>query len=176
MIPIDSGRLAADGGITAFLDDLRRSDVASRVWWPGLALRADRMHATLAGGLGEGSDLPAQLAQNIEVMVRGPWIGRFNTGRIYLPVQAADMASATALARLRTRTGADHCPLLAGYVQLTGDVAGDSYRQLRDIVTAHRSRIAVRLPLSELWLMDTMDDLVLRSRLAARIPCGRAPR
>ncbi|WP_327705534.1 hypothetical protein [Streptomyces decoyicus] len=172
VIPIDSGRLAADGGITAFLDDLRRSAVASLVWWPGLALRADRMHATLVGGLGEGSDLPARLAQHIEVMVRGPWIGRFNTGRVYLPVQAADKASATALAQLRTRTGADHRPLLAGYVQLTDDVTGDAYRQLRDIVATHQSRIAVRLPLSELWLMDTMDDLVLRSRLAARIPLG----
>ncbi|BDH14012.1 hypothetical protein [Streptomyces hygroscopicus] len=170
VIPIDSGRLAADDGITAFLDDLRRSDVASLVWWPGLALRADRMHATLVGGINEGGELPAQLAPRIEVMVRGPWIGRFNTGRIYLPVQAADLASATALARLRTRAGADHRPLLAGYVQLTDDVTGDSYRQLRDLVATHQSRIAVRLPLSELWLMDTMDDLVLRSRLAARIP------
>ncbi|MFD0162592.1 hypothetical protein ACFVJH_00280 [Streptomyces decoyicus] len=86
------------------------------------------------------------------------------------------MASATALARLRTRTGADHRPLLAGYVQLTGDVTGDAYRQLRDIVATHQSRIAVRLPLSELWLMDTMDDLVLRSRLAGRIPLGSGGR
>ena len=75
-------------------------------------------------------------------------MGRFNTGRIYLPVQAADVASATALAQLRMRTGADHRPLLAGYVQLTGDVTGDAYRQLRDIVATHQSRIAVRLPLS----------------------------
>ncbi|MFJ5802031.1 hypothetical protein [Streptomyces decoyicus] len=54
-------------------------------------------------------------------------------------------------------------------MQLTDDVTGESYRQLRDIVATHQSRIAVRLPPSELWLMDTMDDLVLRSRLAARI-------
>ncbi|KOG39912.1 hypothetical protein [Streptomyces decoyicus] len=54
-------------------------------------------------------------------------------------------------------------------MQLTDDVTGESYRQLRDIVATHQSRIAVRLPLSELWLLDTMDDLVLRSRLAARI-------
>ncbi|MFF8785532.1 hypothetical protein [Streptomyces sp. NPDC015125] len=170
VIPIDSRRLAADTGITAFLDDLRRSDVASLVWWPGLAMRADRMHATLVGGLEEGAAFPAPRDQRIEVTVRGPWIGRFNTGRIYLPVQASDVASATALAQLRTRTGADHRPLLAGYLQLSGDVTGDSYRQLRDIVATHQNRIAVRLPLSELWLMDTMDDLVLRSHLAARIP------
>ncbi|BCK67531.1 hypothetical protein Srufu_014840 [Streptomyces libani subsp. rufus] len=170
VIPIDSLRLAADPGVTAFVDDLRRSDVASLVWWPGLALRADRMHATLVGGLEKGAELPVQLTQRIEVRVRGPWIGRFNTGRIYLPVQAADVESATALAQLRLRTHADHRPLLAGYLQLTDDVTGDSYRQLRDIVATHQSSIAVHLSLSELCLMDTMDDLVLRSHLAARIP------
>ncbi|MGW3014322.1 hypothetical protein ACWC9R_36670 [Streptomyces sp. NPDC001219] len=170
VIPIDSSRLAADAGITAFLSDLRQSDLASRVWWPGLALRADRMHATLVGGLEEGTEIPAQLSQRISVTVRGPWIGRFNTGRIYLPVQAADRVSATALAQLRTHTQAPHRPLLAGYLQLTDEVTGDAYRQLRDLVAAHQSRIAVHLPLSELWLMDTMDDLVLRSHLAARVP------
>ncbi|WP_328691743.1 hypothetical protein OG879_34900 [Streptomyces caniferus] len=170
VLPIDSGRLAADAGFTAFLDDLRGSDVTSLVWWPGLAMRADRLHATLAGGLDRGQELPAQLASRIDVVVRGPWVGRFNTGRIYLPVQAADVASATALAQVRTRTGAAHRPLLAGCVQLTDEVTGDAYRQLRDIVATHQSRIAVHMPLSELWLMDTMDDLVLRSRLAARIP------
>ncbi|SEE96997.1 hypothetical protein SAMN05428954_4873 [Streptomyces sp. 2112.3] len=170
VVPVDSRRLAADTGITAFLDDLRRSEVASSVWWPGVAMRADRMHATLVGGLQEGAELPARLDRRIEVLVRGPWIGRFNTGRIYLPVQAADRASATALAQLRTRTGAEHRPLLAGYLQLSGDVTGAAYHRLRAIVATHQNRIAVRLPLSELWLMDTMDDLVLRSHLAARIP------
>ncbi|MER0480009.1 hypothetical protein ABR737_16960 [Streptomyces sp. Edi2] len=170
VIPIDSRRLAADPGITAFLDDLRRSDVAPLIWWPGLALRADRMHATLAGGLEGSPELLAHPAPPIEVIVRGPWIGRFNTGRIYLPVQAADAESATALSQLRTRTGAPHRPLLAGYLQLTDDVTGTTYRQLHDLVTTHRSRIAVRLPLTELWLMDTMDDLVLRSHLTTRIP------
>ncbi|MGX1760051.1 hypothetical protein ACWIG5_24595 [Streptomyces lydicus] len=170
VIPLDSHRLAADPGITAFLDDLRRSDVAPLIWWPGLALRADRMHATLAGGLEETPEFHAHSIPHIEVIVRGPWIGRFNTGRIYLPVQAADAESATTLARLRTRTGAPHRPLLAGCLQLTDDVTGTAYRQLRDLVTTHQSRIAVRLPLTELWLMDTMDDLVLRSHLTTRIP------
>ncbi|MEU6326745.1 hypothetical protein ABZ851_05565 [Streptomyces sp. NPDC047049] len=170
VIPLDGRRLAADPAVTAFLDDLRHSDVAPLVWWPGLALRADRMHATLAGGLTETPELLAGPTPHIEVIVRGPWVGRFNTGRIYLPVQAADTESATALAHLRTRTGAPHRPLLAGYLQLTDDVTGTPYRQLRDLVTTHQSRIAVRLPLTELWLMDTMDDLVLRSHLTTRIP------
>ncbi|MFE1763640.1 hypothetical protein ACFW81_05405 [Streptomyces angustmyceticus] len=179
VLPLDSRRLAADAGLASFLDALRRSDAGSLVWWPGLALRADRLHATLAGGLEGGRDLSAllRLARRVDVVVRGPWIGRFNTGRIYLPVQAADVAAATALARLRTRLGAAHRPLLAGYVQFTGEVTGDAYRQLRDLVATHQSRIAVRMPLSALWLMDTMDDLVLRSRVVARVPLrnGAAP-
>ncbi|MFK0261380.1 hypothetical protein ACIQU1_08605 [Streptomyces angustmyceticus] len=170
VIPIDGRRLAADAALASFLDALRRSDAGSLVWWPGLSLRADRLHATLAGGLEGGGELPSRLEPRIEVVVRGPWIGRFNTGRIYLPVQAADVASATALAHLRTRLGAEHRPLLAGYLQLTGEVSGDAYQRLRELVATYQSRIAVRMPLSALWLMDTMDDLVLRSRVVTRVP------
>jgi hypothetical protein len=174
VVPLDGHRLAGDAGVAAFLDELRCSTIGPSVWWPGLDRRVDRVHATLAAGLEGQPDLAAGGPPPVTVTVRGPWIGRFNTGRIYLPVQAADAVSAHALARVRDRVGAPHRPLLAGYLQLTADITGDDYRLLRDLVARYQRRVAVDLALTELWVMDTMDDLVLRSRTAARIPLSAA--
>jgi len=37
-----------------------------------------------------GADEPRELDEAIDLVVRTPRIGRFNTGRIYLPVKPAD--------------------------------------------------------------------------------------
>jgi hypothetical protein len=168
-IPIDDAALRADADFTAFLDDLRRA-LGPAVWWPGLQLRADRVHATLAPDLGIHADLPDEPLAAVHLAVRGPWIGRINTGRIYLPVQATDAGSARQLEAVRARLGAEHRPLLAGYLQLTGDIGGEQYAALRELVSRHQTRIHVSVIPAELWLMDTMDDLVLRSHVAKRAP------
>lgn len=136
----------------AFLSALAGSGLFGLVWWRGLELRADRVHATLV----HGSDEPRALDVPIDLMVRGPWIGQFNTGRIYLPVEPADERAARALAVER--------PLLAGYLQLTADVTGDDYAELRDLVaTFQPMRMPVRV--HRFQVLETMDDLALRSRI-----------
>ncbi len=55
-------------------------------------------------------------------------------------------------------------PLLAGYLQLTADVTGADYAELRDLVTTFQSlRMPVRV--HHLQVLETMDDLALRSRI-----------
>lgn len=138
-----------------FLSALADSSLGELVWWRGLELRADRVHATLV----HGSDEPRNLDVPIDLVIRGPWIGQFNTGRIYLPVEPADERAALALAADR--------PLLAGYLQLTADVTGDAYTELRHIVATFQPlRIPVRVP--HLHVLETMDDLALRSRILPR--------
>ena len=135
-----------------FLSALAASEVAGLVWWRGLDLRADRVHATLAHGSEELRALDAP----IDVVVRGPWVGRFNTGRIYLPVEPADERASLAL-------GVDR-PLLAGYLQLTADVTGDAYLELRELVrTFQPLRMPVRV--HGFHVLETMDDLALRSHV-----------
>lgn len=138
-----------------FLSALADSGLAELVWWRGLELRADRVHATLV----HGSDEPRNLDTPIDLVVRGPWIGQFNTGRIYLPVEPADERAALALAVER--------PLLAGYLQLTADVTGNAYAELRDIVATFQP---VRMPVqvAHFHVLETMDDLALRSRIVHR--------
>ncbi|QNE16901.1 hypothetical protein F1D05_02030 [Kribbella qitaiheensis] len=142
----------ADPRPEAFLKALAGSRLAGLIWWRGLELRADRLHATLV----HGSDEPRQLDAPIDLVIRGPWIGRYNIGRIYLPVEPADEQAALALAVER--------PLLAGYLQLTEDVTGDAYAELRDLVATFRT---LRMPtrVHRLHVLETMDDLALRSRV-----------
>ncbi|MEV4759994.1 hypothetical protein AB0J86_33530 [Micromonospora sp. NPDC049559] len=179
VVPIDGHLVAADPQMRAFLTELARSAVGKLVWWQGLVLRADRTHATLVpDNQSEPDPDPSSGGSSggVMVLVRGPWIGRMNTGRIYLPVQAADRHCATYLAQVRARAGAERRPLLAGYLQLTGAVTGAGYRELRDLVATYQS-MAIPMPVRQLWVMDTMDDLVLRSEVTARIPltANRAP-
>jgi hypothetical protein len=142
----------ADPRPEAFLSALADSGLSGLVWWRGLELRADRVHATLV----HGSDEPRALDAPIDLVVRGPWIGQYNTGRIYLPVEPADERAALALAVER--------PLLAGYLQLTADVTGDNYAELRDLVrTFQPARMPVRV--HQFQVLETMDDLALRSRI-----------
>jgi hypothetical protein len=136
----------------SFLSALAASSLANLVWWRGLDLRADRVHATLV----HASDQPRALDAPIDLIIRGPWIGQFNTGRIYLPVEPADEPAAQALAVQN--------PLLAGYLQLTADVTGAAYTELRDLIATYQPlRFPVRVP--HLQVLETMDDLALRSRI-----------
>ncbi|MFC7241730.1 hypothetical protein ACFQO7_04465 [Catellatospora aurea] len=169
VLPVDDAALRADAVFGAFLDDLRAA-LGSRVWWPGLALRADRVHTTLAPELNPAATLPETPLPAVRLIVRGPWVGRHNTGRVYLPVQAADSASVRRLDEVRALVGAERRPMLAGYLQLTGDLRGEPYAALRRLVRHYQTRVRVPLSPAELWLMDTMDDLVLRSRVVQRVP------
>jgi hypothetical protein len=122
------------------------------VWWRGLELRADRVHATLV----HGSDELRTLDAPIDLVVRGPWIGQTNTGRLYLPVEPADERATLALAAER--------PLLAGYLQLTADVIGENYAELRDLMATFQP-VRMQLRVHRLHVLETMDYLALRSRI-----------
>ncbi|GAA1402037.1 hypothetical protein ACFQZ4_47585 [Catellatospora coxensis] len=171
VLPVDDAALRADAVFAAFLDELRDA-LGPQVWWPGLALRADRVHTTLAPELDPATTLPGAPLPPINLIVRGPWVGRHNTGRVYLPVQAADGTSVRRLEAVRALVGAERRPMLAGYLQLTGDLTGEPYAAMRRLVRHYQTRVRVPITPSELWLMDTMDDLVLRSRIVQRVPCG----
>ncbi|MEV6520838.1 hypothetical protein AB0M43_02720 [Longispora sp. NPDC051575] len=170
-VPIDSGRLLADPAFTEFLDALRDSDLAGDLWWDGLAARADRVHATLAPDIGAAVVDPQEEGP-IVVTVRGPWVGRHNTGRIYLPVEVPSPADRRTLAAVRDRLGAEHRPLLAGYLQLRSELDCRRYERLRSVVREHQHRVAVPMAVDHLAVRATMDNLVLRSQITDRIRLG----
>ncbi|TQK68579.1 MULTISPECIES: hypothetical protein [unclassified Nocardioides] len=172
VVPLPKSLLEAPS-VRAFLADLAASAAAPAVWFAGIQARADRMHATLAPGVSDvGGVLPDAARRPLDMVVRGPWVGRYNRGRIYLPVEPADAATTAALAALATHVGAPFRPLLAGFVQLRQDVTAAAYDGLRSLVAHHRERLVVPLRVDEVHLTETMDDLVLRSRVVERIALG----
>jgi hypothetical protein len=169
VVPLPAS-LLEEPAVQAFLADLGACAAAPAVWFAGIATRADRMHATLAPGVDDvDGPLPDAARRPLDLVVRGPWVGRFNRGRVYLPVEPAAPATNTALTALATHWGAPARPLLAGFVQLRRALTGAAYDGLRGVVADHRERLAVRLRVDELHVTETMDDLVLRSRVAERI-------
>ncbi len=174
VLPIDSLVLRRDRTFMSFLDELSSGDLASAIWWEGLALRSDRVHATLAPAIGETA-IQAPTGSPIVITVRGPWIGRFNIGRIYLPVEVPHPAARTLLREVRDQLGARHQPLLAGYLQLTRGLEGSRYEHLKAVVREYQSRVAVDITIDHLAVTETMDDLVLRSRVVDRVRLTGTP-
>ncbi|WP_328525268.1 hypothetical protein [Kribbella sp. NBC_00359] len=54
--------------------------------------------------------------------------------------------------------------MLAGYLQLTADVTGADYAELRDLVTTFQP-LQMPVRVHHLQVLETMDDLALRSRI-----------
>jgi hypothetical protein len=55
-------------------------------------------------------------------------------------------------------------PLLAGYLQLTADVTGDDYAELRDLVATFQP-VRMQVRVHRFQVLETMDDLALRARI-----------
>lgn len=170
VVPIEAAAVSADRGIVEFLAALEDGPAAAMVWWTGIARRSDRLHATVCGAIDHDATIPDMAGETMLAVVRGPWIGRINTGRVYLPVEFPDADDRRRLTELRDHFDVPHRPLLAGYLQLTDDVIGPAYLHLRELIGTYQSAVHVPLAVSALQLMETMDDLALRSRVVDTIP------
>ena len=148
---------SADSALRPLLDligDLHRQD-AEYDWAGAEALTPDERHQKRHLPLVDNrhrSDLSQE---------------RMAPGEFWPPVRsvAADPGSAAALADLRRRFGGQHRPLLAGFLQLTDGVTGHACEQLREIVADYQRRFVIPITVPSVAVIDTMDDLLLRSRV-----------
>ncbi len=168
--------------LAGFLADLAASSAGSTVWFDGLRARAGRVHATLVSGIDLTGRSPEYLRQTstcssdgVDVVVHGPWIGHWNSGRIYLPLSAADDRSERVIRDARRRWGGQEGVLLAGFLQLERDVTDEAYAALRELISRYREAVRITVHVPELAIMETMDDLVLRSQVVARQPFPEEP-
>lgn len=171
LFPLHDAQLAGEGQITAFLDDLRDSIVSPYVWWRGLEERRGLVHCNLHPRLDDRA-APAVPSHPLAATVLAPWMGRANPGRIYLPVSLNDPNGRDEVRRMRAESGAPQTPLLAGYVQLTDELDATTTRTLALLLRHHRDRIHIPVTLDRLWIVDTMDSLLLRSRLVEELHFG----
>jgi hypothetical protein len=172
VLPIDAVAVGTDPAIGQFVADLRDGPAAGLVWWEGLARRAERLHATVCGAIDSEANPPDIAGETMLAVVRGPWIGRVNTGRIYLPVEIPDAADRRRLVSVRDHYDVPHRPLLAGYLQLTDDLYGAAFVALRQLILEFQEAANIPLAVTALTVLETMDDLALRSRVVGTIAIG----
>lgn len=172
LLPIDEAALSGNAVLSEFLAALRDSAAGACVWWPGLALRQDRVHCNIQPDLASWQVTTDPLNAPLEIVVRGPWIGRLNPGRIYLPVEIPDPCHQQRFAGLRTSLGAAHDPMIAGFLQLAEEVTARKYAELRNLVHEYQDKIRIPVQADRMWVLETMDSLILRSRIAQTVRFG----
>jgi hypothetical protein len=171
---LTSGR--AYGG---FAEDLAASSVQPKLSGEITERRRDRLHATVAGGLREGD-----LARTIEVAGRfleehgpvrvrvlGPFVGRKNTGRIYLPVIPEMIGGEQAFGLLQARLGLPVSNFYAvGLLNLAEELNPAETRELSGLIGKWQNTVLLETRLPRLEILGTHDDLVLSGRRVAGIP------
>lgn len=140
--------------------------------------RRDRLHATISGGLTHTdlekvTDGAARfLGQHgpLRIRVLGPFLGRKNTGRIYLPVVPELLDGEQAFGRLQAELGLKVTGFyVVGLFNLAGELDASETRELAQLVEKWQETVLLETELRRLQILGTHDDLVLSGRCLAEI-------
>jgi hypothetical protein len=179
VLPVSAAELAGSAGFREMEDQLRRSIVAPKISWDIVERRKDRLHATIAGSLGEGEPAPvlppdalAALARlgPLRVQLRGLFSGNVNRGRLYLkayPETCDGQNPFQLIQRLLGRTATDL--YVVGLYNLTDHLTPDEATVLAQIIERWWQQDLLEITVHELWLLSSCDDLVLDSRIENHI-------
>ncbi len=176
VVPLPARELAGSAAFRKLEDTLRHSPFSGKIAWDIVAQRADRLHATLAGSLGEGDAaplLPAHALAGLEpfkVRIQGLFSGTINRGRLYLKVYPEMRGGENVLHRIQRLLGRPPTDLyLIGLYNLTDHLTADETAVLATIIESWWSEPLLVVEVTELWLLSSCDDLVLDSRIEQRI-------
>lgn len=169
------------------LQRLSNSSFAGKVDFDLINTRAPNLHCTLVGDVHPGLDLRTRANQELRgaqiftPILHGPFIGRFNRGRIYFPLEFDVVADQRVLDRVNAVFKRDRPHFAAvGLVNLRDELDPPEAHQLVDML-ADLQLPRARLPISNLSWTSTHDDLTLEMRrletiaLAAKETTWQAP-
>lgn len=181
VVPVDAGELAASEAFRDFEAELRASSFGDRVAWQIGRERASKLHATIVGGLAE-TDLrrcaaaaAAALAPmgKIALRIGGPFLGRINTGRIYLPVYPSRHDGKDVFALVQQACGVRLTRFyVVGCYHFSIALTAEETAELAGLADRWQRRILAEMPVRSLALQATNDDLALSGRIVATIPVG----
>ncbi|MEN5084046.1 hypothetical protein ABE438_16320 [Bosea sp. TWI1241] len=177
MLPAEA--LAASPAFAAFEAELRAAPFAAKIAWDLQPKRADRLHATVVGTLSRGT--PPLIAPEtrralaalgpFEVVLRGPFSGTVNRGRLYLRTYPALGDGANPLQVIQQEFGRAPGDLwLVGLYNLVADLDAAETAALGHLVARWWDRDLLRLTVRDLAVMGAHDDLVLDSRIVETLP------
>lgn len=183
VVPVPWDALSASREFQELERDLRGAPFAAKIAWEVMARRRDRLHATLSGSLTIGRDAAPevtaaqrrQLAEigPIRVDLRGLFSGNVNLGRLYLRAYPARRNGANPFRAIQRIFGRPETDLyVVGLYNLTDDLTATEASALAALIARWWDRSILQIEISSLWLIWTMDALVLDGGVAQEVPLG----
>lgn len=175
VIPVSHADLAASPIYQAMESEFRSLRAWRKVDSPTMTRRLDRLHVTVASGLDYNKslalrgDLVEFLRRHyggISIRLAGPFIGRKNSGRIYLPALSEVVGGEDSLAELQSRVGVVPTRFYAlGLYQLREELNTAEASQFINFVNEWQGTIVFEGPIKCIQLWSTNDDLALSRRV-----------
>lgn len=181
VVPVDAGQLGTSEAFLQFETELRSFSFSDKIAWQLGHERAGKLHATIVGGLSEPDiarctdAAAAALAPlgALSLRIGGPFLGRINTGRIYLPVYPCCHDGEDVFGLVQQACGARQTRFyVVGYFHFAAALTVAETTDLAGLVERWRHRVLAELPVRSLAVMATNDDLALSGRVVATIPVG----
>lgn len=171
VLPIDAAALAADANYRALETALRAAPFAAKIAWDILPKRADKLHATICGGLiVEDGQLPDPARERLRQLgvipfeVRGLFSGNRNIGRLYLAVYPEMREREQAFAGVQRALGREpNAMALIGLFNLTDHLDESETAALAALLARFEHMLFLRGVADRLAVLRSADDLVLNA-------------
>ena len=170
VLPIPQVLLEASPAFQALEAAIQASSFGKKIAWDIVEQRRGRLHATICGSLGEGEN-PLVLSalektQPLRVQIRGLFSGNVNVGRLYLMVYPEKHAAINDIQVIQAKLGRAVTDLyLVGVYNLTDHLTVQETADLAHLINRWWDVPLLAFEAETLWLMSSMDDLVLDSRV-----------
>lgn len=181
VVPVDASGLSASEAFRAFEAELRSFSFSDKIAWELGRKRTSKLHATIVGGLSKADvERCAQAAAGalaslgpLSIRLAGPFLGRINTGRIYLPVYPCRHNGEDVLGLVQSACGARQTHFyVVGIYHFTAALTVAETADLAALAEGWRRQTLAELPVTSLAVLATNDDLALSARVVATIPAG----
>ncbi|MCZ8183391.1 MAG: hypothetical protein O9322_10520 [Beijerinckiaceae bacterium] len=181
VIPVAWPLLAESPGFRTLDAALRNGPLAAKISWDMFEARKAVLHATICGGLAQGTAPaigPEERAaldgiRPFDVAIRGLFSGSVNRGRLYLRLYPERIDSDNAIHSVQAALGR---PLTALYVlglyNLVDDLRPDEAGWLAGLLDRFADTPIAIQRVDRLWLMGARDDLALDSEVAEIVRLG----
>jgi hypothetical protein len=184
VMPVSWQSLSASPAFQELEKNLKTSAFASKICWPLMERRKDRLHATVSGSLAVGGNeppafTPAQQRElaalgPIAVELRGLFSGNVNKGRLYLRVYPERRNGKNLFREMQRILGRMQTDLyLVGLYNLIDDLDLAETAALAALIEKWWDRPILRFDVPLLWLLWATDDLVLNGGVCGEVAlCG----
>ena|GEM_PF-492687 len=177
-LPIPHSELERSNAYQALLRDIQSRAFSPKIDHELVARRRDRLHVTIVGKIDPGaiaetvriaSDILTREVTGFRML--GPFIGTFNTGRIYFPLLAQTTPRGCWLDRIHRAFGHDPASFHGmGYFNFVDELDENESRDLADFIGTWKHVTMFEGVARRLQIMATNDDLALSARTISMFP------